>query len=356
MYGCVYMNMYKCVCSDKKRMPTRSRVPDGAGKNEKEDDEEGECTSSDGDDSDECKVIDKKVVGEVAAVVAVVPMNDDEKEVGMNAMMRDVVVERVANDGDGEEVVPPEFREVVPPAGAAPQGVKVDEGKVEVEPKEMKAVEGRVFRDEGRIKKSLRVLGGASMIDIRMHVNEASVLVDLHESAEDMLDRGKRKLAKLGGMVHTHIGALRYGSNVLGSKMETLRATSTKGEEDEEESDKVALQSEILLAESNLKQIKAVQGMLDSIIEEHKGMTSFLKELAQDTGELHELLRQSESRANDFAEDMRAANWKGWGTLMRLGLAKELERRDQKFDERWQRDADRQDDINGREAMMSRLR
>ena len=81
MYVCA---LCICVCSDKKRMPTRSRVPDGAGQNEEEDDEEGECTSSDGDDSDDCKVIDKKmVVGEVAAVGVAVPVNDDEKEVLM---------------------------------------------------------------------------------------------------------------------------------------------------------------------------------------------------------------------------------------------------------------------------------
>ena len=171
-----------------------------------------------------------------------------------------------------------------------------------------------------------------------------------------MLDRGKRKLEKLGGMVNTHVGALRYGLNVMRSKMETLQSISTKGEEDEEEADRAALQSELLLADSNIKQMKAVQGMLDSIIDEHRGTRVFLKELAQDTGELHELLRQSESKANDFAEDMRSANWKGWVNLMRRGLAKEIERRDDKFAERCQRNEDRQDDIKVREEMMARLR
>ena len=70
-------------------MPTRSRVPDGAGQNEKDDDEEGECNSSDGDDSDDCKVVDKKVVGEVAAVGVAMLVNDYEEEMDMNAMMID---------------------------------------------------------------------------------------------------------------------------------------------------------------------------------------------------------------------------------------------------------------------------
>ena len=107
-----------------------------------------------------------------------------------------------------------------------------------------------------------------------MHVNEAGVLVDLHESVEDMLGREKGKLRKLWGLVNTHVGAMRYGAGVVRSKVEIMLAAHTGGEEEEEEADRAALQSELLLAEANLKQMKAVKGMVDNIIAEHEEMKS----------------------------------------------------------------------------------
>ena len=106
IYMCVTLCM--CVCSDEKRMPTRSRVPDGAGQNDEDDEDEDDDDEDDddedddddddddeddddedeeGDDSDDCRVVEKKVVEEVADVEVAVPMKEaDEMDANELAM------------------------------------------------------------------------------------------------------------------------------------------------------------------------------------------------------------------------------------------------------------------------------
>ena len=102
--------------------------------------------------------------------------------------------------------------------------------------------------------------------------------------------------------------------------------------------------------------MEAVKGLMDNILAEREEMKIILLDLAQDTQELYDLLKISQRRADDFTDDMRFANWKGWGTLLRKGKSEENDRRVVKCEERCRRQELLHKAIHQRKALMDQKR
>ena len=373
------MYIYVYACSDKKRMPTRSRVPDGSKKNADdegevdEDEEDGDETSSDDDD---CKIVDKKVMKKVdndkeeagvaarAVVEAVRSVVDDLMGAAMNVMMhgggkkvvaddgKDVVMNggegeaAVMNDGgeavvpndEGEAVVPnDEGEDVVPPVGAAPQGVVVNERNNE--------------RDDGcydgydgcAIKHSLMVLRGGPLVDVHMHKAEASTLAEDHTNVHYLCEFYGGGLMRLEGMMNDHMGMIKQGTNAVRGKMDNL-VRENEGENPENIIvDKMLLQAELLVSESHRKHMEAMKMMLDFTVDGQKGLVTKLADMREDMDVLLGMLQVSQHKADDFSREMdRADCWREWDDLVAEGRERGNDRRREKYDEDGMRKAARE--------------
>jgi hypothetical protein len=325
------MYIYVYACSDKKRMPTRSRVPDGSKKNADdegevdEDEEDGDETSSDDDD---CKIVDKKVMKKV---------DNDKEEVGVAArvvaeVVRNVVADEgkdvVMNGGEGEAaVVNDGGDDVVPPVGAAPQGVVVNERNNE--------------RDDGcydgydgcAIKHSLMVLRGGPLVDVHMHKAEASTLAEDHSNVHYLCEFYGGGLMRLEGMMNDHMGMIKQGTNAVRGKMDNL-VRENEGENPENIIvDKMLLQAELLVSESHRKHMEAMKMMLDFTVDGQKGLVAKLADMKEDMDVLLGMLEVSQHKADDFSREMERADWRGWDDLVAEGRERGNDRRKEKYDE-----------------------
>ena len=273
------MYIYVYACSDKKRMPTRSRVPDGSKKNADdegevdEDDEDGDDTSDQWDDDDDCEIVAKKVMKKV---------DNDKEEVVVAARVVEWAVRNVVAD---------EGKDVVMNGGEGEAAVVNDGGDDVVPPVGNERDDGC---DDGYhgcvIKNSLMRLKGGSLVDVHMHTVEAGILLEDHDAMRVLMDHQREKLIKMGGWVNTHVGAMKYNMSMVKQKIENMRVANAEDDVDDEYEDKMALQSDLCLAESNRKHMEAVKGIMDTIIFEQDELRTYVSEMAQDMRELHTML------------------------------------------------------------------